>query len=248
MQQQENAGEASQVSTQAGTASEDVFKKTAEEASSSDESSDARINEQQEQEEVSPQSKPMPKSTPDVTNNEPLVPDKKDAEGVDMQQQENAGEAKQAHQQAKVGVTSVTSKQSSAETDTASVDSDQHLDPSFPPGSPCQKWLVDAQKGNPQAQYNLGYSYYYGKNGSIEDKSIAIDWYEKSAQQGNPKALNALGYHNQMQQNYKRAIELYRQAYESETANLKTKEEAREHVESLCRRFSHLCNQPQRGQ
>lgn len=50
-----------------------------------------------------------------------------------------------------------------------------------------------ANKGNPKAQYMLGF-YYNNELGGLEkDIDKALRWYEKSALQGNAEAMNALG-------------------------------------------------------
>lgn len=48
-----------------------------------------------------------------------------------------------------------------------------------------------AKKNNAQAQYSVGYMYYYGL-GVREDTDKAKYWIEKSAQNGNPNAIKAL--------------------------------------------------------
>lgn len=48
-----------------------------------------------------------------------------------------------------------------------------------------------AQKGEPEAQYALGYMLYYGK-GVTEDKAEAVKWLQLAAAQGHAKAQEAL--------------------------------------------------------
>ncbi len=48
-----------------------------------------------------------------------------------------------------------------------------------------------AEKGNPDAQYALGYMYFYGK-GTPKDLPLALKWMNKAAQQGQPLAQQAL--------------------------------------------------------
>lgn len=48
-----------------------------------------------------------------------------------------------------------------------------------------------ANQGNPDAQYALGYMYYYGIN-TIQDQDIARLWIERAAKQGQPLAQQAL--------------------------------------------------------
>lgn len=47
-----------------------------------------------------------------------------------------------------------------------------------------------AKKGEPSAQYALGYMYYYGK-GTAVNKPLAKTWINAAAQQGDPDALMA---------------------------------------------------------
>ena len=49
-----------------------------------------------------------------------------------------------------------------------------------------------AQKGNADAQYALGYMYYYGK-GVPKDYQLAVKWMRAAASQGQPLAQQALG-------------------------------------------------------
>ncbi len=48
-----------------------------------------------------------------------------------------------------------------------------------------------ARHGDPQAQYALGYLYYYGL-GVVEDRNVALYWFSLSAAQGNLEARHAL--------------------------------------------------------
>jgi TPR repeat protein len=53
-----------------------------------------------------------------------------------------------------------------------------------------------AKKGDPHAQYTLGYMYYYGQ-GVKRDRSQGYFWMQQSAKQGNQSALKALELLNQ---------------------------------------------------
>lgn len=53
-----------------------------------------------------------------------------------------------------------------------------------------------AKAGNAQAQYTLGYMYYYGQ-GVKKDKAQGYFWMQQSAKQGNKSALKALEMLNQ---------------------------------------------------
>ena len=71
-----------------------------------------------------------------------------------------------------------------------------------------------AEKGNAQAQFNLGEMYEKG-NGVAHDYAEAIKWYTKSAEQGFSEAQNYLGvlYQNR-NEDYAEATKWYRKAAE----------------------------------
>lgn len=48
-----------------------------------------------------------------------------------------------------------------------------------------------AAKGNADAEYAVGYMYFYG-HGTIEDPDLANNWIRKAAAQGQPDAVRAL--------------------------------------------------------
>jgi DamX protein len=50
----------------------------------------------------------------------------------------------------------------------------------------------EAAKGEPDAEYALGYIYYYGKDGAPQDAQAAKLWIQKAADQGQPQAKKAL--------------------------------------------------------
>ncbi len=49
-----------------------------------------------------------------------------------------------------------------------------------------------AQKGNAEAQYQMGYAYYHG-NGLAQDYEKAVEWYKEAGNQGHVKAQEMLG-------------------------------------------------------
>ncbi|MDP1603292.1 MAG: tetratricopeptide repeat protein [Legionella sp.] len=49
----------------------------------------------------------------------------------------------------------------------------------------------EAEKGHPDAQYAIGYMYYYGQ-GVVEDKEQAWKWINRAAHKGQPQAIAAL--------------------------------------------------------
>jgi DamX protein len=53
-----------------------------------------------------------------------------------------------------------------------------------------------AENGNSDAQYALGYMYYYGKGGAPKNINLAKNWINKSAAQRQPQAIKALALIN----------------------------------------------------
>ena len=53
------------------------------------------------------------------------------------------------------------------------------------------KYLAAAEKGDAQAQYNLGWCYVNG-DGVAKDLKQAVYWYRKAADQGHAEAKEAL--------------------------------------------------------
>lgn len=49
----------------------------------------------------------------------------------------------------------------------------------------------EAERGNPEAMYAVGYMYYYGA-GVVEDRRRACMWISQAAKAGHPKAIAAL--------------------------------------------------------
>lgn len=54
----------------------------------------------------------------------------------------------------------------------------------------------EAEKGNAEAQYAVGYMYYYGQ-GVVEDRRKAWFWITKAAESGNKDAIKAVALLNQ---------------------------------------------------
>ena len=82
--------------------------------------------------------------------------------------------------------------------------------------SMAQSFIEAAEQGDAEAQYQVGYSYYVGKNGINKDYDKAVEWFRKSADQGNPNAQRRLGvcYENGygVKRDIQKAIECYNQA------------------------------------
>ena len=80
------------------------------------------------------------------------------------------------------------------------------------------EYLVDATKGNAEAQYKLAECYDDGLGGLEQNQDEAFRWYEKSASQGYPNALYALAYYYQygkiVEKNGEKALNLYLEAAE----------------------------------
>jgi len=79
------------------------------------------------------------------------------------------------------------------------------------------RWMFFAEKGSPDAQYNIGLMYFYGQ-GVRQDYAQAAKWYLVSAQQGDAYAQNNIGmmYHQGygVPQDYYQALKWYRLAAE----------------------------------
>jgi TPR repeat protein len=79
------------------------------------------------------------------------------------------------------------------------------------------RWKVEAERGEPKAQFWLGASYLRG-TGVERDYEQSLAWLTKSAKQGNADALNLLGqmYENGegVRQDYSQAAKWYRVACE----------------------------------
>ena len=52
---------------------------------------------------------------------------------------------------------------------------------------------IAAQTGDACAQFKLGSCYYYG-NGTPIDKTKAVEWWQKAAEQGHKEAQFSFGY------------------------------------------------------
>ena len=51
--------------------------------------------------------------------------------------------------------------------------------------------VPEAQKGQPDAQYAVGYMFYYGQ-GVVENRHRALFWINRAANAGQPDAINAI--------------------------------------------------------
>jgi len=69
-------------------------------------------------------------------------------------------------------------------------------DHAFQRQSPYQGSVQDvraaARRGNPDAQYALGYMYYYGNGGLPRNVGMARTWIRRAAAQGQPQAIRAM--------------------------------------------------------
>jgi TPR repeat protein len=54
-----------------------------------------------------------------------------------------------------------------------------------------QQLMPEAQAGYPEAQYTVGYLYYYGQ-GVAPDQEVGILWIARAAKQGYPPAIRAM--------------------------------------------------------
>ena len=55
------------------------------------------------------------------------------------------------------------------------------------------QWKRDAEQGDAEAQYLLGYCYFNGTNGAEKNYEKAVYWYRKAAEQGDTYVQNLLG-------------------------------------------------------
>ncbi len=89
------------------------------------------------------------------------------------------------------------------------------------------KLFLNAEKGNAQAQYHIGFKFNYGSYPMKQDFVEALIWYEKSALQGNSNASLMLAkmyeYGSGVKQDYEKAEYYYRSAaiYGNTEAQLK---------------------------
>lgn len=80
------------------------------------------------------------------------------------------------------------------------------------------KWFgIAAEKGNPDAMYNLAYMYEYGE-GMDQDYPTAMSWYRKAIAKGNIPSMIALGIIYQNTDMYQEAENSYRLAAEKGSA------------------------------
>ncbi|MGB4221654.1 MAG: tetratricopeptide repeat protein, partial [Smithellaceae bacterium] len=83
------------------------------------------------------------------------------------------------------------------------------------------KALKEAEAGNPDAQFTLGFMYHAGHGVARDDKK-AVEWYTKAAEQGIAGAQYILGvmyqYGQSVPQDYKKAFEWYSKAAEQGNA------------------------------
>lgn len=59
-------------------------------------------------------------------------------------------------------------------------------------GAAFERLIVEAEAGNPDAQYTIGYMYYEGQ-GVSRDEERAIQWIRRAADNGSREAVTALG-------------------------------------------------------
>ena len=61
-----------------------------------------------------------------------------------------------------------------------------------PTAAQVAQWRAASEKGDPEAQYNLGLCYFNGW-GVVKDLEQAVLWYRRAAEQGDADAQNNLG-------------------------------------------------------
>jgi TPR repeat protein len=84
--------------------------------------------------------------------------------------------------------------------------------------SDAEEIRLKAERGDPQAEFHLGWKYQKGK-GMSKDFGKALTWYRKAAEQGHVRAMNNLGglyaRGEGILQDYRQAIYWYKQAAEA---------------------------------
>lgn len=82
--------------------------------------------------------------------------------------------------------------------------------------------LIEAAKGNPKAQFQLGVRYEHGR-GVAKDAKLALEWFRKAADQGHADALNNLGAIYEtgalVEKDEKKAVEYFQQSAALGSAN-----------------------------
>lgn len=74
-------------------------------------------------------------------------------------------------------------------------------------------YIIDlAEKGDKEAQFQLGTCYEFGVNKVPADYATAIQWYQKAADQGHAEAKNKIGTYYLLGKEYKKALKYYHAA------------------------------------
>ena len=81
-----------------------------------------------------------------------------------------------------------------------------------------EEQIANAESGDAEAQFNLGYNYFHGANDVPQDYAQAVRWYQAAAEQNHPKAICNLGFcydgGSGVEKDEVKAVELYRKAAE----------------------------------
>ena len=93
-------------------------------------------------------------------------------------------------------------------------------------GQTINELLPKANAGDAQAQYELGYAYYFGTNGCEKDYTKAFKWYSAAARQGHAKAQFGLGgcysLGRGVDKDYEQQVYWYKKAAEQGLAEAQT--------------------------
>ena len=85
-----------------------------------------------------------------------------------------------------------------------------------------EKTLKKAEQGNVNAQYDLGWKYFFGQ-GIVQDRKLGVYWWKKAAEQGNADAQFNLGFMyydgRGITQDYLQAVYWWEKAAEQGNAN-----------------------------
>lgn len=81
-------------------------------------------------------------------------------------------------------------------------------------------YIVDlAEKGDKEAQFQLGTCYEFGVNQVQANYATALQWYKKAAKQGHAEAKNKIGTYYFMEKEYKTALKYYHAAAKMDNLN-----------------------------
>lgn len=90
-----------------------------------------------------------------------------------------------------------------------------------------------AEGGDADAQYALGYMYYYGKNGATKDTNLAKNWITKAATKKQPQAVRALALMNNQQNQSQQAASTTPKEVSSSSKEIVTTQNERDYTPNI---------------